>query len=449
MQRILALVGVLVLLLGVHIAEARPSNQPQTAEQIAQATATQPTAAQAPKAQAPATQAAAQVKLQAPATRTPAAQTAQLQTPSPQTPAPQTPTPQAPAPQATAAPLTQLDDAMIGVLTDSGFAGGSLAVARNGTLVYAKGFGWASRDGSIKVRPETMFRQASLSKAVTSSQLRRLIGTGALSWTTAVFPFLGVAVADPRMNAITVRHLVDHRSGFASDYTWEARTAASALDIASPPELDGMIRYVATQSLASAPGATRVYQNFNFALLVRVMERAGGRSWLEQIRDMASLAGPRTTGWRMAQSLDRPPDEAVYYDASAGPSVFDAVPGVRPWTYGGVYYPANAGAVGLVSNEVDMVRYGVAAAQGRIPRAEDDPIPTRTGYAYSYTFEGSLPGTLTFLVYNWDGTNSTVWAVAFNGRTGSAFDAAVSSRLQAAVDTVVTWPAVDLFPLYP
>ena len=338
---------------------------------------------------------------------------------------------------------------MLAVLRDGGFAGGTFAIARNGALVYAKGYGLAAKDGTVAAAaPETKWRQASLSKVLTASALRRLIAAGSLSWTTTAFPFLGVTVADARMNSITLRNLVDHTSGFAKDYTWEARAAATALGVASPPEIDDMIRYVATQTLATDPGSTRAYQNFNFALLMRVMERAGGRSWLTQVREIASVAGIASTGWRIADSLNRVADEAVYYDPSSGPSVFDSAPGIRPWTYGGVYYTANAAAIGLVSNEIDMVRYGIAAAQGRVPRFEDSPIPTQPGYSYSYSYEGSLPGTLTFLNYSWDGATSTVWAVAFNGRTGTSFDANVASRLDAAVRSVPSWPGADLFSLF-
>ena len=474
MQRILALVAVLVLLLGVHIAEARPDEQPQVAAAGVSASASTAPPRATPPARAAATPArstarptpTSSARSSASATptltatptvtapppvttspsTTPPVTTPPVTTSPSATPAPQTPTPAPSAPS----PFAQVDAAMLAVLSDGGFAGGTLAVSRNGKLVYASGFGLATKDGvQVAARPDTKFRQASLSKVVTLSQLRRLIAAGKLSWTTTVFPYLGVNVVDDRMNQITVRHLVDHTSGFAKDYTWEARAAANALAIASPPEDDDMIRYVATQSLATQPGTTRAYQNFNFALLMRVMERADGRTWITQVRDLASIAGIGTTDWRIAYNLDRAADEAAYYDAAIVPSVFDAYPGMRPWTYGGVYYDANAAAIGLVTNEIDMVRYGIAVAQGRLPRAEDNPIPTSPGYSYTYTFEGSLPGTLTFVSYTWDGANLVVWAVAFNGRTGGAFDANVASRLDGAIRAVADWPSVDLFPLYP
>src|SRR5665648_41227 len=46
--------------------------------------------------------------------------------------------------------------------------GASVAVARDGKLVYARGFGYASLDDSIPVEPYNRFRIASISKLVTA-----------------------------------------------------------------------------------------------------------------------------------------------------------------------------------------------------------------------------------------------------------------------------------------
>src|SRR5205809_6960382 len=95
--------------------------------------------------------------------------------------------------------LAPFDSAMTAVLAE-GYPGGSLAVVRDGKLVYARGYGFAK--AGVAATPMTRYRQASVSKAVTGSLLAQLVTNGALTMDLRVFPYLGVAPVDPRTNAI-------------------------------------------------------------------------------------------------------------------------------------------------------------------------------------------------------------------------------------------------------
>jgi len=80
--------------------------------------------------------------------------------------------------------------------------------------------------------------------------------------------------------------------------------------------------------LAADPGTVYRYNNTNYALLSRVIERATGRAWIDLVREMTAAAGINT--WRLGQSLARPSDEARYYEADSWrytQSVFDSAPG--------------------------------------------------------------------------------------------------------------------------
>ena len=54
----------------------------------------------------------------------------------------------------------------------------SVAVARNGELLYERGFGFADRDKNERVTPAHLFRIASVSKPITSVTLFRLMDWG-------------------------------------------------------------------------------------------------------------------------------------------------------------------------------------------------------------------------------------------------------------------------------
>lgn len=334
---------------------------------------------------------------------------------------------------------------MRAILSDGGFPGGALAVVRDGRLVYAQGYGTRDASGTAYT-PTTMSRIASLSKPLTLSRLRQMIAAGQLSWDTKVFPLLGVIPADARANDITVAHLARHTSGISGDHFFEARQAAAAYQVASPPGVDAMVRWTAHYPLASAPGSTYRYNNTNYAVLSRVMERASGRSYLDLMREMAGCAD--VSRWRLGTSLARAGDETAYYDGATTTSVFDSAPGTVPWPYGGYHVESFMGAVSLASNVIDVARYG-AALERCIPRPEDSPIPTLAGYSYGYDMRGSMPGQLTYWLRKWDGTHLTQLVAFFNERTLSAFDEAVPGRLWAAAAQVATWPAGDRFAEYP
>jgi CubicO group peptidase (beta-lactamase class C family) len=342
--------------------------------------------------------------------------------------------------------LAAFDAAMSSVIAE-GYPGGSLAVVRDGALVYARGYGSANANSAAT--PLTLYRQASISKAVTRSLLAGLVAKGTLSLDLAVLPFLGVVPADARSNLITIRMLRDHTSGLAGDYFFESRAAASYYGVASPPNADVMIRWTARYALAADPGAVYRYNNTNYALLSRVIERITGRGWIDLVREMTASVG--ITSWRLGQSLGTPRDEARYYEAETWrytQSVFDSSPGTVEWPYGGYNLESFTGAVSLVSSVVDMARYDLAIARGTVPAPEDSPIPTKPGWSYVYIYNGSMPGHYSFLIRIWNGTNLTVMAGTFNHRDAGAIDQSINQRILDAYAATVYWPSVDLFGGY-
>src|SRR5688572_410502 len=163
--------------------------------------------------------------------------------------------------------LRSFDAAMSSVLAQ-GYPGGSLAVVRDGRLVYARGYGFAR--AGVAATATTRYRQASVSKAVTRSLLAKLVAGGVLSLGLRVFAYLGITPVDARATAITVGMLRDHTTGISADLLLGAREAATFYGVPSPPDVDTMIRWTARQMLASAPGSKYSYNNTNYGILTRV-----------------------------------------------------------------------------------------------------------------------------------------------------------------------------------
>ena len=102
--------------------------------------------------------------------------------------------------------------------------GASLAIMRNDSLLYAKGYGWADEEKGVKMEPRILLRLASVSKLITATGIMKLQEEGKLSLDDRVFGPDGIlsdstytaAITDPGCFRITVEDLLRHKGGFTA-----------------------------------------------------------------------------------------------------------------------------------------------------------------------------------------------------------------------------------------
>ena len=95
-----------------------------------------------------------------------------------------------------------------------GSPGCALAVARDGTLVYSRGYGNANLDYDIPITPQTVFDVASITKQFNAASLTMLAQEGKLSLDDDVRKWLPeLSGYDP---PITLRHMIYHPGHFSS-----------------------------------------------------------------------------------------------------------------------------------------------------------------------------------------------------------------------------------------
>src|SRR6185436_18989439 len=137
-------------------------------------------------------------------------------------------TPPAPPPPPLAVPITgaampgmgAFDQSVIDLMKKYNIPGGAIAFAREGKLIYARGFGYADVENKTPVQPDALFRIASVSKPITSAAVMTLIQDGKLKLDDRVAPLIAYltpapgATVDPRWEQITIRHLLDHSGGW-------------------------------------------------------------------------------------------------------------------------------------------------------------------------------------------------------------------------------------------
>src|SRR5690348_10047421 len=76
--------------------------------------------------------------------------------------------------------LKPFDQAMLRIMDRHGVPGAALAIAKNGKLVLAKGYGWSNVTTGEPVQPDTLFGLASLSKGFTTVAILKLVEQGKL-----------------------------------------------------------------------------------------------------------------------------------------------------------------------------------------------------------------------------------------------------------------------------
>jgi CubicO group peptidase (beta-lactamase class C family) len=166
----------------------------------------------------------------------------------------------------------------------------AIAVVRNDSVIYARGYGERRVGSGEPVDEHTLFAIASTTKAMTVAVLGMLRDDGALDWDDRVTAHLpGFELADPHVTRqVTIRDLVTHRTGVARhDNLW----IASPFDRA---EIVYRARHL-TQAAGFRQGYT--YNNLMYMVAGGVAAAAAGVPWddLMESRLFGPLRMNRTT----------------------------------------------------------------------------------------------------------------------------------------------------------
>src|ERR1700685_4061981 len=94
--------------------------------------------------------------------------------------------------------------------------GCSLAVSKNRTLVYERGYGMANLEAGVAITPASVFHVASIAKQFTAMSILLLAQSGKLSLDEDVKTY--IAEWADHGSWITIRHLLTHTSGLRDAY---------------------------------------------------------------------------------------------------------------------------------------------------------------------------------------------------------------------------------------
>ena len=235
-----------------------------------------------------------------------------------------------------------------------GSPGASVAIERDGRILYEAGFGEAQLEYHIPIEANTIFHVASVSKQFTAFAIAMLAGQGRLSLDDDIrthlpeLPDLGATV--------TVRHLLHHTSGWRDQWALLGLGGWRLDDVITK---DQIMRLLTRQrELNFAPGEEYLYSNSGYTMLAEIVARVSGQSFPDWTREhlFEPLGMTRTHFHDDHQMLV--PDRAYSYANSAS-----------GFQHSALNY-ANAGATSLFTTAGDLGRWMHNLATGTVGGAE-------------------------------------------------------------------------------
>ena len=310
--------------------------------------------------------------------------------------------------------ISTIDQKISGWMTKNKMPGMSLAISKNGKLVYAKGYGETNTDTHEKVTTESQFRIASVSKLITSAAIMKLIQDGKISMDKKVFGTNGVLGTTfgtqpykQYVTDITISDLLHHNGG-----GWGQDNDPAFFDITRNKKdiIDWTLNNI---TLKRMPGSGFDYSNFGYMLLSEIIEKVSGKSYNQFVNDeIWSKTGAKNSLLAGSKQTDKLVKEAVYYGQGS-----DA-----PFVYT-MNIPRGDGAMGWLSTPSDLLRFATAVDSSNTRpdilslstiKTMVTTTPTSAGFGFHFGcgwvvednewfWWGSLPGTFAILYRNGNG----------------------------------------------
>ncbi len=177
-----------------------------------------------------------------------------------------------------------VDSLVVNFMEDYHIPGLSIAVSKDGKLLYAKGYGYSDIPSKEEVTRNSLFRVGQISQTITAIAIMKLIQEGKLSPGSKVFGDSGILEKkygthpySPNVNNITVDELLHHDCG-----GWSGRDD----QIDYPKFRDTSItreQFIAWTldniPLKNIPGSVYGFSNFGYLVLGRIIEKISGQTY--------------------------------------------------------------------------------------------------------------------------------------------------------------------------
>ncbi len=371
--------------------------------------------------------------------------------------------------------FTPVDDIFASFIMRWDIAGASVAIAKDGKLVFARGYGKADREEGIDVQPFHLFRIASVSKLITAVAIMKLVDEGRIELDQKVFgdgailhDSIYTNPRDARVFDITVRHLLTHSGGWTrrwGDHMFIPHAIAEYMNVPSPPDTRTIVQFALRKKLHFTPGSYFCYSNLGYSILGLVIEEVTHQPYEEYVKNsILDPLGIYDMQLGMNMPWQKAPLEVRYYEPSGSElvkSIYDPDQMVRR-CYGGNDIEALGAAGSWIAAAPDLLRIALAidGDPGRPDILTPERVRLMTDPDYGYAplgwksaltngtwwRTGSFAGTSAMIKHENDGYT---WVVLLNSSTwkSSKFPGDINRTMRKVFSSIELWPEQDLFDL--
>ena len=249
-------------------------------------------------------------------------------------------------------------------ITQQNLPGLSVAVGVDGDIVWAEGFGWANLENQVPVAPDTRFRVADTSNALTSAAVGLLLEKNKLHLDDEIQ--VRVPEFPKKPWPVTLRQLMAQVAGVTTDHGGEAPLSNARSDDGNPAPrcertVDGLqLDDFAARELLFKPGTRYRPSSYGWILVSAAVEAAADQPFFTFMRrQVFEPLGMRDTTIDVA--TEAIPARASFYFARFGLAE-DTRYGPKSARQGD--YSCYAGAAAFLSTPSDLVRFGMGISQG-------------------------------------------------------------------------------------
>lgn len=234
---------------------------------------------------------------------------------------------------------------------------GSLTLAKEGDVLYARAIGYAWIDGAEKkpLNATSRFRIGSITKMFTAVMILQLVDEGRLKLTDPLDRWVPQV---PNAGKITLAQILAHRSGIPN----VRRAPDPQRNVNTLPITKEEILALIVQATPEfEPDAKQLYSNSGFFLLGLIVERVTGQSYAAALAERITAKLGLKDTYPATGSIDVSKGEALTYLNDG-----------RAWKQGIETHPSILfGAGQIVSTPHDLVRFIHALFEGKLISSEN------------------------------------------------------------------------------
>jgi len=240
-------------------------------------------------------------------------------------------------------------------MTKANIPGASVALLKDGQVIYARGFGARSLKDNLPATPQTLYGIGSCTKSFTALAVMQLAEQGKLDVRDPVGKYLPFKLGSED-NPITIHHLLTHSSGIPN--LGGAETTITRMNdiyekFIPMSSFEDLMLHInsASEEVAAKPGKRFFYLNEGYTLLGEIVEKVSKLKFEDYIKEKILNPLKMSRSTFLKEELEKDADVMTPYFAQSKEGTVKVTPAVHPF-HKFIYAPG-----GLISSVMELTNY--------------------------------------------------------------------------------------------